>query len=298
MEPAVAPPPGTDWGHEALEFTRRRFLLLSAAVAPGLLCAGYLWPRDETAPAPGASPGPDASSGPDASPAPGSPPQGLPSWAFGVDTNACIGCGRCVVACKLENGVPAEPDYHRTWVERHSTSADGTIYVDSPHGGIDGFPIDSTAPGAADKDIVASRFVPRLCMQCENPPCVSVCPVGATYRTADGIVLVDQERCIGCGYCVVACPYGARYLVPDGERTPTGNPGVADKCTWCYHRITAGQEPACVEVCPVNARIFGDLNDAQSPIQAVLRAPGAGVLRPELGTLPRVFYVGLDAEVG
>jgi Fe-S-cluster-containing dehydrogenase component len=135
-------------------------------------------------------------------------------------------------------------------------------------------------------------------MQCENPPCVGVCPVGATYRTADGIVLVDQERCIGCGYCVVACPYGARYLVPDGERTPTGNPGVADKCTWCYHRITAGREPACVEVCPVNARIFGDLNDPKSPIQAVLQAPGAGVLRPELGTLPRVFYVGLDAEVG
>ena len=94
------------------------------------------------------------------------------------------------------------------------------------------------APGATVTDV---RFVPRLCMQCENSPCTAVCPVGATFRTADGVVLVDEERCIGCGYCVVACPYGARYIVPAGGDTPRGVPGVADKCTFCYHRITTGQ---------------------------------------------------------
>jgi Fe-S-cluster-containing dehydrogenase component len=194
--------------------------------------------------------------------------------------------------------VPVAPEYNRTWIERHSVTADGTVYVDSPDGGIHGFPPTSTAPGAENVEFVSSAFVPRLCMQCENPPCVTVCPVGATYRTAEGIVLVDQARCIGCGYCVVACPYGARYLVPEGERSPTGQVGVADKCTWCYHRISVGRQPACVEVCPVEARVFGDLNDDASPIQAFLLAPGAGVLRPELGTLPRVFYVGIDSEVG
>ena len=270
------------WTRRAVDITRRRFLLLLAAVAPGVLGAGFLWPRDAASTGPGSSP--DA---------------GFPhAWAFGIDTTACIGCGRCVGACKAENGVPEAPEYNRTWVERHSVAADGTVYVDSPYGGIHGFPPLSIAPAAEGQDIVRSSFVPRLCMQCENPPCVTVCPVGATYRTAEGIVLVDQERCIGCGYCVVACPYGARYLVPDGERSPRGIPGVADKCTWCYHRISAGREPACVEVCPVKARIFGDLNDSQSPIQAVVATPGVGLLHPELGTRPRVFYVGLDSEVG
>jgi tetrathionate reductase subunit B len=295
--PAGTPAGTSDWARQALAFTRRRFLLLVAAVAPGVLGAGFLWPRDaasDDGPAPGAG----ATPGPGTTPAGNPAPAGATDWAFGVDTTACIGCGRCVAACKAENGVPAEPAYHRTWVERHAVAADGTIYVDSPDGGIAGFPADSTAPLLGDRQVVESRFVPRLCMQCENPPCVSVCPVGATYRTADGVVLVDQQRCIGCGYCVVACPYGARYLVPDGATTPTGNAGVADKCTWCYHRITAGRDPACVEVCPVGARIFGDLADPESPIQAIVHAAGAGVLRPELGTLPRVFYVGLDAEVG
>ena len=84
---------------------------------------------------------------------------------------------------------------------------------------------------------------------------------------------------------------------PKTGETPTGNPGVADKCTWCYHRITKGQPPACVEVCPVEARVFGDLNDPASPIQAIVAAPGVGLLRPELGTHPRVYYVGLESEV-
>ena len=217
-------------------------------------------------------------------------------WGFVVDVSKCIGCGSCVDACKLENHVPLEPEYNRTWVERHAVAEDGSVFIDSPDGGIHGFPPESTAPGAAGQPIDHSFFMPRLCMQCENPPCVAVCPVSATYKTGDGVVLVDQSRCIGCGYCVVACPYGARYIVPSGSETPTGWAGVADKCTWCYHRTTRGRQPACVEACPVGARVFGDMNDPASPISGILREQPAQVLKPELGTNPRVWYVGLEGE--
>jgi tetrathionate reductase subunit B len=212
-------------------------------------------------------------------------------WGFVVDTDRCIGCGQCVIACKTENGVPLDAEHTRTWIERHTQAPDGTVTVDSPEAGAHGFGLlDDAEPGAT------SRFVPRLCMQCENSPCTVVCPVGATYRTADGVILVDDERCIGCGYCVVACPYGARYLLPGGERTPRGIAGVADKCTLCYHRITRGDQPACVDVCPVQARIFGDLNDEASPVSTILRDRPSVVLRPELGTRPRVHYLGLEGE--
>jgi Fe-S-cluster-containing dehydrogenase component len=216
-------------------------------------------------------------------------------WGFVVDTDTCIGCGLCLIACKDENNVPKDPEYARTWVERHTTTADGVLHVDSPEGGINGFELAAAAPvgGAAIADV---RFVPRLCMQCENPPCVSVCPVGATYRTPDGVILVDETRCIGCGYCVVACPYGARYLVPAGGDTPRGVAGVADKCTFCYHRITTGRRPACVEACPVGARSFGDLADPSSAVSITLRTKPTRVLKAALGTRPRVFYLGLEGE--
>ena len=216
-------------------------------------------------------------------------------WGFIVDTAACIGCGQCVVACKQENGVPLDGEHTRTWIERRSLASDGTVVVESPEAGATGF---ADAPSATAAGAVRdSRFVARLCMQCELSPCTTICPVGATYRTADGVILVDESRCIGCGYCVVACPYGARYLVPAGARTPAGVPGVADKCTFCYHRITRGQQPACVEVCPVDARLFGDLNDPASPVSVALRDSPARVLRPELGTKPRVHYLGLGDDL-
>ncbi len=215
-------------------------------------------------------------------------------WGFVIDTNTCIGCGLCVVACKDENNVPKDPEYSRTWVERRTTTTDGTVVVESRDGGINGF-----APGVASAAIGGSsvtdaRFVPRLCMQCENSPCTAVCPVGATYRTPDGVILVDADRCIGCGYCVVACPYGARYIVPAGGDTPQGIAGVADKCTFCYHRITTGRKPACVEACPVGARSFGDLNDPASPVSVALREKPTMVLKAGLGTNPRVHYIGLE----
>jgi len=218
------------------------------------------------------------------------------SWAFAIDTTTCIGCGRCVEACKLENHVPEEGELNRTWVELHVLDQDGTVHVSSPDGGRHGFPAEESLPAAAGT-IRDAYFVPRTCMQCENPPCTWVCPVSATYQTEDGVVLVDENRCIGCGYCLVACPYGARYMVPAGGATPKGVSGIADKCTFCYHRITRGQLPACAEVCPVNARIFGDLNDATSPVSVALSEKRVRVMKPGLGTRPRVYYTGLEGEV-
>ena len=218
-------------------------------------------------------------------------------WAFVCDATRCIGCGLCVEACKQENEVPLEPTCNRTWVERHTIAEDGTVVIDSPNGGIEGFPPAATTDGEVGERAHEAYFVPRLCMQCENPPCVSVCPVSATYKTEDGVILVDADRCIGCGYCVVACPYGARYIVPAGHELPGGYPGVADKCTFCYHRTTKGLAPACVGVCPVGARTFGDRNDPASPVNELLRDPRIRVIKPEQGTEPRVFYLGLEGEV-
>jgi Fe-S-cluster-containing dehydrogenase component len=228
------------------------------------------------------------------------PPDYDPSahdWAFVIDTTTCIGCGRCVEACKLENHVPEEPEMNRTWVELHVIDQDGSVRVSSPDGGIHGFPTEETMPAADAANVRDAYFVPRTCMQCENPPCTWVCPVSATFRTEDGIVFVDEGRCIGCGYCIVACPYGARYIVPAGETTPKGVAGVVDKCTFCYHRITRGQLPACAEVCPANARIFGDLLDAASPVSVAINENRVRVMKPALGTRPQVWYIGLEEEV-
>jgi Fe-S-cluster-containing dehydrogenase component len=210
-------------------------------------------------------------------------------WAFVVDTTRCIGCGRCVVACKRENHVPPEPEYTRTWVERYVITRQGDVFVDSPNAGMEGFGGEAANLKYKNLDIRKSFFVPKLCNQCQNPPCVQVCPVAATYSTGDGVVLVDRERCIGCRYCIQACPYGARYLDPRAH--------VADKCTWCYHRITKGLKPACVEVCPVQARLFGNLKDPEDPIRQVLRSNRVSVLKPSLGTRPQVYYIGIETEV-
>ena len=264
--------------------SRRQLLKLGAIAAPCLVGAGaiYGWLT-------GLAPAAEA-----IDPIVASYDASAHRWGFVVDAARCIGCGKCVVACKTENHVPIEAGHTRTWVERRTMTANGVLVVDSPEGGIDGFA--SGAAPAADA-VVSSLFVPHLCMQCEDPPCVSVCPVGATYRATDGVTLVDETRCIGCGYCVIACPYGARYLVPAGASTPAGVAGVADKCTFCYHRITRGQKPACVAICPVGARQFGDLNDPNSDVSVALAGQPSRVLRPELGTQPRVHYLGLSDEL-
>jgi len=205
-------------------------------------------------------------------------------WAMGIQVDRCIGCGLCAEACKTENDVPREPFFFRTWVERYELHADGEMTVESPDGGIHGFP-----PGDEGPDVLRSFFVPKLCNHCDNPPCVQVCPVGATFKTRDGVVLVDSDYCIGCRYCIQACPYGARYLDP---RTHT-----ADKCTFCYHRITKGLLPACVEVCPTQARIFGEVGTQSSPLHRMKRLNSLQVLKPALNTEPKVFYSDLDGEV-
>jgi Fe-S-cluster-containing dehydrogenase component len=216
-------------------------------------------------------------------------------WAFGVDATKCMGCLRCVEACKRENDVPGDAHHFRTWVERYVyLEGDKTARIDSHHD-----PLNIEASGSEREYRFANRyqgakvekafFVPKLCNQCTHPACVQCCPTGATFRTADGVVLIDHKYCIGCQYCVQACPYGARFYRPK-ER-------VTDKCTWCYHRITKGLQPACVEVCPVGARIFGDRNDPQSPISLFIRNNRVQVLRPDTGNAPNVFYVGIDKEV-
>jgi Fe-S-cluster-containing dehydrogenase component len=216
-------------------------------------------------------------------------------WAFGVDATKCIGCLRCVEACKRENDVPGDAHHFRTWVERYVyLEGEDKARIDSHHD-----PVNIAASGSEREYRFANRykdakvekafFVPKLCNQCTHPACVQVCPTGATYKTVDGVVLIDEKYCIGCQYCVQACPYGARFF--------NARKGVSEKCYWCYHRITKGLQPACVEVCPVGARIFGDLNDKQSPISLFIRNNRVHVLRPETGNAPNVFYVGLDKDV-
>ena len=207
-------------------------------------------------------------------------------WAMVIDVEKCIGCGGCVRACKAENGVPLMPTYFRTWVERYRVLEGHAEHpeVDSPNGGFDGFPMLSGAEGGSK-----SFFVPKLCNHCEDSPCVQVCPVGATFVSPDGVVLVDKSYCLGCRYCVQACPYGCRFIDP---RTNT-----VDKCTLCYHRITKGLTTACCEVCPTAARVLGDLKDPADPIHEFLKTHMVHVLKPQMATGAKVYYNGLDGSV-
>jgi tetrathionate reductase subunit B len=207
-----------------------------------------------------------------------------PFYGMGVDVDKCIGCGKCMEACKIENNVPPEPFYFRTWVERYVIDRKGDVSVQSI-----GTATNPATEAVAEKDILRSFFVPKLCNQCAHPACVQVCPVGATFQTEDGVVLVDETRCIGCRYCIQACPYGARYLHPETN--------TADKCTFCYHRISNGLLPACVEICPTQARVFGDVNSVASPLARLKRMNKIHVLKPHLNTEPKVYYANLDGEV-
>jgi tetrathionate reductase subunit B len=211
-------------------------------------------------------------------------------WTFLVDTNKCVGCGMCVKACKLENEIPYDAQVTRTWIERYVVTKDGEVHIDSPLGGRDGFIDDKIQDEVVNpEDITKAFFVPKLCNQCENPPCVQVCPVGATYQTDDGVVLIDRSWCIGCGYCIMACPYGVRFFHPVTK--------TADKCNFCYHRISKGLEPACVQACAFDARKLGNLKDPDDPVTQVIKSKRVAVLKDEYGTKPHVFYLGLDESV-
>lgn len=212
------------------------------------------------------------------------PPDEGPWWGIGIDIHKCIGCGLCARACKVENRVPDEPFYFRTWVEQYTILNNGEIEIEAPNGGIDGF-----KQSLPEEDIFKTFFVPKMCNHCAKSPCTQVCPVGATYESPDGVSLVDESYCIGCGYCVQACPYGCRYIHPEKK--------VADKCTLCYHRLKKGLAPACMEVCPSKARIFGDLRDRESEIVKFLRENDYHVLKPHLNTGSKLFYNGLSSEI-
>ena len=204
-------------------------------------------------------------------------------WGYIVDSSRCIGCGACVRACKTENKVPEK--YFRTWVERYEVNKDEKIKVDSPNGAAESFKQNNFE----SSEIVKSFFVPKICNHCYDSPCVQVCPVGASYISPDKVVLIDKKHCVGCGYCVQACPYACRYM--DHEK------GTADKCTYCYHRIHKGIPPACVNACPRNARMYGNLKDPDSKIHKVLHQNRYGVLKPDLGTNPKCYYLEIDMEI-
>jgi tetrathionate reductase subunit B len=182
-------------------------------------------------------------------------------FAMLIDTNRCTCCHGCTIACLSENNVP--DGKYRSWVKKISKGR----YPDT-----------------------SFHFLPRLCNQCEDAPCLNLCPTGATYRTQeDGVVHVDREICIGCHVCIDACPYGARFFNPITQ--------TADKCDFCYHRITRGIEPACVTACTGRARIFGDLNDPQSEIVQYLNVHPTQTIRADLDTRPKVHYVNADESI-
>jgi len=179
-------------------------------------------------------------------------------WGMLVDQRRCIGCHSCTIACKSENNVP--PGFWRSWIK-------GIQKGSFPDAG--------------------NLYLRRLCNQCDVPPCCQVCPVQATVRREeDGIVVMYYGKCIGCGMCVAACPYGARFFNPFRQ--------TADKCDFCVARIDVGLRPACVEACVSGALVFGDLNDPSSEISQRLASIGTSVIKPELGTKPKVFYIEAD----
>ncbi|MCL4684590.1 4Fe-4S dicluster domain-containing protein [Myxococcota bacterium] len=217
-------------------------------------------------------------------------PQPGVQFGYALNLSICIGCRKCAEACQIENN------------HDRRTNNSYIRVLEMQKGSLDlerGTAIYEHAVPQPDK-----FYMPVQCHQCDNAPCVKVCPVDATWKESDGIVVVDYNWCIGCRYCEAACPYHARrfnWTAPEirGEEI---NPdqsylsnrvrpqGVMEKCTFCLHRIRKGRLPACLEVCPTGARVFGNLLDPDSEIRWVLANKRVFVLKEELGTRPRFFY--------
>lgn len=218
-------------------------------------------------------------------------------WVMVLDLRKCVGCHACTIACVAENKLPPGVVYRPVIEEEFGTYPN-----------------------------VGRRFVPRPCMQCDQPPCVPVCPVKATYKNEEGVVVVDYEQCIGCRACVTACPYGARtvdfgltytrdlpvldgaivgavtaegyeraanfeYAKPTAREDGTSPIGNARKCHFCLHRLKVGELPACVTSCIGRATLFGDANDPTSLVSELIALPNVSRLKEELGTQPRVYYL-------
>lgn len=266
-----------------LASSRRHFLQRATTITLGALSLTLLpvQAEDEVSEAPPTKSGDERQL---AAPKPAAT-QGKPAlYGFLIDTGKCIGAGKCLTACRIEHNVPE--GFQRTWVERYIHFKDGTVRVETiPETGYHG---SSAAPVDPD-EVERAYFVPKICNHCHDAPCNQVCPVHAAFTSPEGMVLVDPERCIGCAYCVQTCPYGVRFINPDT--------GTADKCTWCIHRVTRGEQPACVEACPTGARVFGRLDDPDSEISQRLREAPTHVLKEHLGTHPKTRYQGLSQEV-
>ncbi len=175
-------------------------------------------------------------------------------WGLVIDLERCILCHGCSVGCKVHNVLPRQ----MWWNEVITVDSSGSF----PHAGVYG--------------------LPRSCMHCRNAPCVAVCPTNASQRREDGIVIIDEEKCVGCKYCMVACPYGARSFNQDK--------GVVQKCNLCLSRLSEGRLPVCVESCIGGARVFGNLEDPASEAYMLIHTRHAVCLHPQLGTEPAVFY--------
>lgn len=223
-------------------------------------------------------------------------------WGMVIDLDKCTGCQSCSAACRAENNVPfAGPDQAimgraKFWQEVLEEEVRG------------------------DYPFLWTQFTPRPCMHCEHPPCVKVCPTGATYRSEEGPVLINYDICIGCRFCTTACPYGVRYFnwydpqfpapldQAQNPDVPVRPKGVVEKCTFCIHRLEAAQTlaeeegrelsdaemvllPACNQACPASARYFGDLEDPESTVSRLGRSRRAVKLMEELGTEPSVTYL-------
>ena len=203
----------------------------------------------------------------------------MPRWGMVLDLKRCIGCNACTIACKMENSTP-----------------EGVLFTKTVSEEIGTYPN------------VTRAYIPLICNHCEDAPCERVCPTGATYTTDDGIVMVDENKCIGCGACHTACPYKNRFklhkepfedgLFKQGELTPfekQGYPryviGTAVKCTFCHERVAEGLDPACVNTCPTEARIFGDLDDPRSDVRKLIQARKGYQPLAQFNTKPKVFYV-------
>ncbi len=217
-------------------------------------------------------------------------------FGYGLDISRCIGCRRCVYACVKENNQSRDPQIH--WITVLEFEK-GERWVN----------VFEEADKYYNPDKVPEEghfYMPVQCQQCENPPCVKVCPTKATWKERDGIVVVDYNWCIGCRYCMAACPYGARHFnwakpqIKKKEINPEthylGNrpryKGVVEKCTFCIQRTreNPGKYPACVEICPVGARKFGNLLDPESEIRYCMENKRVFRLKEDLNTSPKFYY--------
>ncbi len=211
-------------------------------------------------------------------------------FAYALNLSYCIGCRRCEYACARENNTSRDPEIHYI---RVLSIEKGTMDVEESENYYEG-PVPEP-----DK-----YYMPVQCHQCDHPPCVRACPVEATWKERDGIVVIDYDWCIGCRYCEAACPYWARRFnfaepsIQPSEINPVQGllsnrirpMGVVEKCTFCLHRTRTGRYPACLEVCPTGSRKFGNLLDPNSEVRRIIQNKRIYVFKEELGTIPRFYY--------